>query len=108
MYAAAAEPRDLSRRIQPRHRLAIRPKRLTRQISLDPTQRLAREDVEAHGNEGSSSGIEELVRFGDTHEAVPTIATRASYRRELHILGEWIVQLTVSRDDLTFHLGEVQ
>ena len=37
MYPATAESRDLSRRIQSPNRLAICPKRLTGQISLDST-----------------------------------------------------------------------
>jgi hypothetical protein len=75
---SAAEAGRLARRVQSRHGRAILAEHTAVEIGLQPAQRLARENVEAHRDQRPRIGIEDLVWGCGTDEPVAQIPPRSA------------------------------
>ena len=70
VHPAAAETGCLSRRIKSGNNLAILAEHAPFEIGLDPTQRFARKDIEANGDDRPVRRIKQAVGLGDTNQPV--------------------------------------
>lgn len=96
VHTAAAETRYLAGGIKAGHRVTgcIQHPRL--KVRMQAAQRLARQHMQAHGDQRSHCRIEQSMRFCGTHQPVAEITARAVDRRYLRILTETVFDLPVA------------
>ena len=70
------------------------------EIGLQAAERLAGENVEAHGDERAMSGVEHAMRRRRADQLVAEKAPRIVDAHDLRVLGEGIVDLAIARLDL--------
>src|SRR5690606_26251441 len=75
VHAAAPESGCLSRGEQPGEHGAVGAQHPRVEVGLDAAEGLAGEDAELDRDERPGGGVEEPVRGGDPHEAVPPVGT---------------------------------
>jgi hypothetical protein len=133
MHPPAAEPGHLTRREQAGHRLrpsasrpsasrpsasrpsASRPsasrycpEHPPGQVGLQAAQRLAGQDVEAHGDQRPGLRVQDLVRRRGAGQPLATRAAGVPDGHDLQVLGERVVDLPVARDDLALQVGQLE
>ena len=78
------------------------------EVGLEPAERLAREDVEADGDQRAVRRVEDLVRLRDADQLVGAAAAGVVDRHHLDVLGEGVVDLAVARDDVPLEVVDVE
>lgn len=99
VHAATSKTGRLPRRVQTGEALAPGLHDVGLEVRLEPAERLAREQVHAHGDERAVLGVEQAVGRGDAAPAVGPVLAAVADEHGLGVLGVGVVELAVARGD---------
>src|ERR1700686_175008 len=108
VHAASAEASDFPSGVDAEQRRPVRSKHARGKIGLKPAERLASEDVEAHGDQRPGGRIEQTMRLCDTNQPASEVTPPRSNRLDLRVFGRCANDRLVAAGDLLLELGGVE
>lgn len=108
MDAPAPKARGLAGSIQPRERAPVGPDDVALEVGLDAAERLARQQVHAHGDQRPARRVQQLVGRRDAAARVGPVLPPVADQHHLRVLAVAVCYLGVARLDHGEDLGGVQ
>ena len=93
--------------VEPRHRLPIAAKHAAVEVRLESAVRLAREDVQLDGDEGTVCRVEDRRGLRDADEALAHDSSRVARDGELRIISGHVARLRIAIPHLSVHGREI-